>query len=146
MSSPPDNLRIARSIWESVRGVNVAALDWDSDAVRELIGAHYSPQIELEHFATGLETRVYRGLDGGFQWLREWFEPFSEYFVEALDFIVEGNCVVVPSRQWGVGRASGARVELEITWVYEFGDGQIVRITDHDTVEEGLARARGGGP
>jgi ketosteroid isomerase-like protein len=128
-------------MWESVRGMNIAAIDWGSEASREMIGEHYSPDVELKHHATGLETRTYRGRDGAFQWLREWLEPFTEYYAEAVDYVEVGDRVVVPTRQWGVGEASGARVELEITFVYEFREDQMIRITDYDTLDEALAAA-----
>ena len=63
-------------------------------------------------------------------------EPFSEYHLEPLDYVEAGDCVLVPSRQWGVGSSSGARVEIELTLVYELRDGKIVRLDQYDTVED----------
>jgi ketosteroid isomerase-like protein len=68
-------------------------------------------------------------------------DPFSEYHVENLDYIEAGNCVLVPSRQWGVGRGSGAPVEIELTALFELRDGQIARIHQYDTLEEALEAA-----
>lgn len=135
------NLETARALLEPFTGVNAAAIDWDSEAVRELMGRHFSAEVELEHFATGLDTRTYRGRDGVFQWLREWFEPFEEYHSQPLEFIEAGESVVVPTRQWGVGEASGAAVEVEVTWACQFRDHQVVRLTTHDTAEEALEAA-----
>jgi ketosteroid isomerase-like protein len=70
---------------------------------------------------------------------REWVEPFSEYYVEPLDFIGVGDRVVIPQRQWGVGSTSGIPVEIEVTHVYEFRDGQIIRVDEYDTHDEALA-------
>ena len=124
-----ENVEKLRARFEPSKGVNGAALDWDSDAVQEMFGGDFSPDVELEHFATGLDTRTYRGRDGVFRWLKEWFEPFEEYSTEALDYIAVGDSVVIPTRQRGIGKTSGARVELEVTWVYDFSDGKIVRMT-----------------
>lgn len=129
---------MARAVWEPVRGVDLAALDWDSDQVRKMIAWPYSPEVELEWLATGIETRTFRGADGVLQALREWIEPFKEYYAEPLDFIEVAEFVVVPTRQWGIGQVSGARTELAVTHVYEFRDNQIVRLTDYDTTEEAL--------
>jgi ketosteroid isomerase-like protein len=71
----------------------------------------------------------------------EWLEPFSEYHVENLDYIEAGDCVLVPSRQWGVGSGSGARVEIELTALYELRKGRIARIHQYDTTEEALEAA-----
>jgi ketosteroid isomerase-like protein len=84
------------------------------------------------------EARVYRGRDGVIQAFREWEEAFSEYRSEPLDFIDEGDRVVVPIRQWGVGRTSQVPVEIEVTHVYEFRNGQIARVDEYDTLEEAL--------
>jgi hypothetical protein len=43
---------------------------------------------------------------------------------------------VIPSRQWGVGVGSGARVEIELTTLLELRDGQITRVHQYDTLEE----------
>ena len=65
------NVKTARAILEPFGGLNVAAIDWESEAAREMIGGYFSAEVELEHFATGLDTRTYRGRDGVFQWLKE---------------------------------------------------------------------------
>ena len=70
------------------------------------------------------------------RYLGEWLEPFSEYHVEILDYIDAGDCVLVPSRQRGIGAGSGARVEIELTTLYEVRDGRIARIHQYDTLEE----------
>jgi ketosteroid isomerase-like protein len=74
--------------------------------------------------------------------LQEWLEPFSEYHVDNVEYIDAGDCVLVPSRQNGVGAASGARVEIELTTLYELRDGRIARIHQYDTLEEAREAAR----
>jgi hypothetical protein len=61
--------------------------------------------------------------------------------VENLDYIEVGECVLVPSRQWGIGAGSGARVEIELTTLYELRDGRIKRIHQYDSTEEALEAA-----
>jgi ketosteroid isomerase-like protein len=127
-----------------LEGINVAAIDWDVEAIREILGRAYSPDVELRTLESGIGSGVgefYRGSDGVVRYLREWLEPFSEYHVENLDYIEAGDCVLVPSRQWGVGSGSGARVEIELTILYELRDGQIARVHQYDTLEEALEAA-----
>jgi hypothetical protein len=64
-----------------------------------------------------------------------------EYYVKNLDYIEAGDCVVVPSQQWGVGGGSGARDEIELTFLYELRDGLITRVDQYDTLEEALEAA-----
>jgi ketosteroid isomerase-like protein len=139
-----ENVEIVRSVFEPFDGINVAAIDWDVEVIREALGGAYSPDVELRTLASGLGSGVgefYRGSDGLVRYLREWLEPFSEYHVANLDYIEAGDCVLVPSRQWGVGGGSGARVELELTTLYELRDGQIARVHQYDTLEEALEAA-----
>jgi ketosteroid isomerase-like protein len=141
------NVEIVRSISEPLAGLNVATVDWGAEEIRETLGSAHSPDIELRTLASGTGLGVddvYRGLDGLAQYLREWLEPFSEYHIEYLDYVEAGDCVLVPTRQWGVGGASGARVELELTFLYELRDGRIARIVQYDTLEE--ARRAAGPP
>ena len=139
-----ENVEVVRSVVEPLDGINIAAIDWGAEAVREMLGNAYSPDIELTTLAIPLGLDVsnsYRGLDGLVEYLRTWLEPFSEYVVNTLDYIEAGDCVLVPSRQFGVGAGSGARVELELTTLSELRDGKIVRVHQYDTVEEALEAA-----
>ena len=139
-----ENVAIVRSLFEPFAGVNIAAIDWTAEAIREAIGRAYSPDIELTTLASGLGSGVaefYRGVDGLSRYLGEWLEPFTEYHVDNLDYIDAGDCILVPSRQWGVGAASGARVELELTTLYELRDGKIARVRQYDTLAEALEAA-----
>ncbi|HEY8779630.1 MAG TPA: nuclear transport factor 2 family protein [Solirubrobacterales bacterium] len=140
-----ENVEFVRSITEPFADINAAAVDWGAEAIRETLGLAYSPDVELRTLASapGLGVNdLYRGWDGLVQYLQEWLGPFSEYHVEWLDFIEAGDFVLVPSRQWGVGSTSGARVEIELTYLYELRDGQIARMDQYDTLEDALEAAR----
>jgi ketosteroid isomerase-like protein len=136
-----ENVELVRSMWEPFKGVDATEIDWDSDTIRELVEQQYSPEVELRWSTRGPEARVYRGREGVIQAFREWVEPFSEYYTEPLDFIGLGDQVVIPQKQWGVGSTSGIPVEIEVTHVYEFRDGQIIRVDEYDTLEEALEAA-----
>src|SRR3954447_25623167 len=139
-----ENVEIVRSVLEPLAGINAAEVDWDSEAVRDALGQAYSPDIELTTLDIPLGLDIsdsYQGLDGLVEYLRAWLEPFSEYHVENLDYIEVGDCVLVPSRQWGVGRGSGTRTEIELTAPYELRDGKIARIQQFGTLAEALEAA-----
>jgi len=134
-----ENVEIVRSVLEPLEGINLAAIDWDLEAIREMLGRAYLPDVELTTLASGIGSGVgefYRGADGVVRYLREWLEPFSEYHVENLNYVEAGDCVLVPSRQWGVGAGSGARVEIQLTTLCELRDGKIARVHQYDTLEE----------
>ena len=134
-----ENIEIVRAMIEPFAGLDVAGIDWGSKEIREILERNYSPDVEL----TTLESAVgsgpsasYRGWDGLVQYLKEWFEPFSEYRMEWLDFIDAGDVVLVPIRARGTGGASGIDVTMELTLSYELRDGLITRTGQYDTVEQ----------
>jgi ketosteroid isomerase-like protein len=138
------NVEIVRSVLEPLDGLNLAEVDWNKEALGEALGQAYSPDVELTtlDIPLGLDiSRRYQGLEGLVEYLRAWLEPFSEYHIENLDYIEAGDFVLVPSRQWGVGRGSGTRTELELTALYEVRDGKIARIQQFDTLDEALEAA-----
>jgi ketosteroid isomerase-like protein len=138
------NVEIVRSVLEPLTGINGAEIDWGTEAVGEMLGRAYSPDIELRTLDIPLGLDIsgsYHGVDGLVEYLRAWLEPFSEYHVENLDYIEAGDCVLVPSRQWGVGRESGTRTEIELTTLFELRDGKITLIHQFDTLDEALDAA-----
>ena len=137
-----EDVEMVRGLWDSFKGVDCAAIDWDGDAIRKMTERFWSPEIELRWATTNPEARVHQGRDGVIHAFREWVEPFSEYYVEPLDFIEQADRVIVPQRQWGVGSASGTPVEIEVTYVYEVRDHQITKIDEYDTLGEALEAAR----
>jgi hypothetical protein len=95
--------------------------------------------VEATTLGSGLGTGIdehYRGHDGLLRYLGEWLEPFAEYHVDNLEYLGMGDCVLVPSRQWGVGGGSGVRVEIALTTLYELRDGLIARIEQYDSLAE----------
>jgi ketosteroid isomerase-like protein len=139
-----ENVERVRSILEPFSGIDGAEVDFESRVIREMLERDYSPDVELWTLASGFGSGVreyYRGRDDLIRYFREWLEPFSEYRAEALDYIEAGPCVLVPSRQWGIGAESGARVEIELTILYELRDGQIARMVQYDTTQEALEAA-----
>ncbi len=134
-----ENVEIVRSLLEPFARINVAVLDWGAEALREAVRKVHAPDVELRTLPSGLGSGVgthYQGLDDMVRYLHEWLEPFSDYRVENLDYIEVDDCVLVPSQQWGIGAGSGARVEIELTTLYQLRDGRIERIYQYDTLEE----------
>jgi ketosteroid isomerase-like protein len=134
-----ENVEMVRGLWEPFTRVDCTAIDWHDEAIRAMAERFWSPEIELQWSRTGPETRAYRGRDGVIEAFREWVAPFSEYYVEPLDFIEQEGRVIVPMRQWGIGTTSGVPVEIEVTWVYEVRDNQVSRVDEYDTLEEAVA-------
>jgi ketosteroid isomerase-like protein len=134
----PENVEMVRGLWEPFKGVDLATVDWDDEAIREMSERFWSPEVELRWSRSGPEARVYQGRDGVIQAFREWVEPFREYYIEPLDFIEREDRVIIPQRHRGIGSTSGVSVEDEFTHVYEVRDHVITRVDEYDTLKEAL--------
>jgi ketosteroid isomerase-like protein len=74
----------------------------------------------------------YRGLEGFVQFMRTWTEDFERWsFV--LERLVEADDdrVVAMVHQWGLGKGSGAPVELHFATVFELEDGRVTRMQNY---------------
>jgi ketosteroid isomerase-like protein len=139
-----ENVEIVRALFDPFDGVDVTEIDWGSEAIREILERTHAPDVELRTLESAIGTgpsRFYSGWDGLVRYLREWFEPFSDYRMDLLDYIDAGNRVIVPIKARGVGSGSGIRVDMALTLAYELRGGLITRIDQYDTVEDALEAA-----
>jgi ketosteroid isomerase-like protein len=137
------NVDLVRGMWATFQSLdNWAAVDWDSEAVKEIAARTYSSDVELRWSTTGPDNTVYRGRDGVIKGFREWVGQFSEYHGEPLEFIELEDCVLVPQRHRGVGGASGVPVEITVTHLYECRGNKIVRVEEYDTLDEAQKAAK----
>ncbi len=51
-----ENVEIVRSVLAPMEHMDGASVDWNAEFVRELLGATYSPDIELRTLASGTGT------------------------------------------------------------------------------------------
>ena len=88
----------------------------------------------------GLEA-VYRGREGFVEFMRTWTEDF-EWSIDLERVIDAGNDrVVAVFQQQATGRASGARVELQMALLYELDKGRVVRMRNFLDPDEALEAA-----
>jgi ketosteroid isomerase-like protein len=96
--------------------------DWD--AVLELL----DPEVKWETTGQFVEGGVYRGREG----VREFLETLGEEFEEfrsGVERVTEvGDLVVAEIRTSGIGKRSGARVEVEFTILIYLSEGRITRL------------------
>ena len=59
-----ENVELVRGLLEQFKGVDVAAIDWDGEPIREMAERFFSPEVELRWSRSGPETRVFQGRDG----------------------------------------------------------------------------------
>jgi hypothetical protein len=56
-----ENVELVRGLWEQFKGVDVTAIDWDDEAIREMIARFYSPEVELRWWEIGWSSRTGSG-------------------------------------------------------------------------------------
>ena len=84
---------------------------------------------------------IYRGPDGLTEFLREQWETFETFHMEALEYIDRGRHVVVPNKVSAQGR-NGIEVSAEANQVFTLEpDGRISRVAMYQELEEALAAA-----
>src|SRR5262245_4320947 len=122
-----ENVEFVRAASAPFDGLDVGGIDWDGEAIREILERWFSPDVELTTLESGIgigPSRSYAGWDGLVRYFKKWFGPFSEYRMDFLDYIDAGDRVIVPMRAWGIGRGSGIRVEMELVLSHEVRGGR----------------------
>ncbi len=71
--------------------------------------------------------------------LRTWLSPWERWTCEAEDYVEAGEDVVVLARYHGVGKGSGATVDVEGAHVWRIVDGRAVRLEIFATRASALA-------
>jgi SnoaL-like protein len=139
---PSENVEMVRTLLAPFEAIDTAEIEWRAPEMQDLLASSCSPEIEVLTLewgrGLGLEPS-YRGIDGLTEYLSAWTGPFTEYHVEWLEFIDAGDYVLLPTRQWGIGETSGARVELDLVWVLQLRDGLITRFLQYNTLDEAKA-------
>jgi ketosteroid isomerase-like protein len=84
---------------------------------------------------------IYRGQDGLTEFLRQQWETFESFAMEATEFIDRGHHVVVSHTVHARGR-NGIEVSAEANHVFTLEpDGRVARVTMYQRLDEALAAA-----
>jgi ketosteroid isomerase-like protein len=125
---------------EICRRLNTAYNSRDVDFVL----AHFDPDVEwhdLMH-APDVPERV-RGHAAVRSIIETWDEMFDDLTAEVEEYIDAGDCVVCVTHWRAKGKGSGVAVDVRSMDVYEFDDGQIVRVTAGYAEKEEALKAFG---
>src|SRR5689334_1231684 len=96
-----------------------------------------SPDIEWWDRADDPDASVHRGHDAVMRHLAE-FDDLAELRLEPQEFIDAGDFVVVPTRQVGRGRTSGAFFEEDQVNVFQVRDGKVTQLREYRYRSEAL--------
>jgi ketosteroid isomerase-like protein len=110
----------------------------------EALLAEIDPDVEWHavfQVMFGGQATVCRGHEGVREYLRDLDEGFDVRHIEISELRDVGKRIVAIGRVRGRGRISGAELDSPISFVAEFRDGKVVRMSDYLDSKEALKAA-----
>jgi ketosteroid isomerase-like protein len=108
----------------------------DSEAVIALL----HPDVELHADSELINGGDYRGHEGFIRWNAEWTEAWEEFKIEPRSVeTFGGHSILADTHQVARGQESGIDVEMDVYWVFDLADDQVVRMHLYATRERALA-------
>ena len=115
---------MARREIELLRDLYARWAQGDFRGGRELL----DPDVEFNLGAPDYETTPAHGPDQIERQMREFLANWTDYRVEAEEFVDAGDRVLVRGRQRGLGKHSGVEVDAPLFGVWTFRRGKAIRI------------------
>jgi ketosteroid isomerase-like protein len=88
--------------------------------------SYYHPEVTWRDAPP--QIGLYRGREGVVRAMEQWVEAFTDYWLEADDFVDAGDQVVLVWRQGGKRKTSGVAVENQGATVLRVEGGRIVSV------------------
>ena len=138
-----EDVELVRRTFEAFGEVEWASFVRDTELgdLQAIVEEIYDPGVEIQWMDTSPDSGPYHGHQGAVEAFTEWLASFDEFRFEATEFIDADTSVVVPNRQRGVGKGSGAPVEMTTAWLVEVKDGRISRLREYSSRERALEAA-----
>ena len=120
---------------------NIASSDPDEKTWRAALAemvAGYHPDAEIDFSRTLPDfpaTGVVEAMSG---WVESARGTFTDVRLEPTTIVDAGDAAVTTMRVTGTGGMSGAAVDAEIFYVFQFGDGLVIAATTYMTQQEAL--------
>jgi ketosteroid isomerase-like protein len=102
----------------------------------------YDPEMTLEVHNPIPDAGVYEDLEGLQQYMRRFLATWDEYELELLEMRADGDHVIAHIRHRGLGRSSGARVEMTYCTVWTFQGSRAIRVDIAQKEDVALQAAR----
>ena len=91
----------------------------------------YHEELEFLEDPSLPETAAHRGPAAIEAYFRNFLDLFDDYRFEIEEIVDAGDQVVVVNRQRGRPKGRNTEVDMRNTWVFQFRDGMIARITPY---------------
>ena len=110
---------------ENVESLRAVYTEWAKGNFRAG-GELFAPDAVLEQIAE--PGSVFHGRDAIAGYMREFLAQWSEFRIEAEEFVDEGDVVIVGERQYATGKTSGVATETTFYSIWTFDDGLVVKV------------------
>jgi ketosteroid isomerase-like protein len=109
--------------------VNAAYAEGSVESLRPLADETWAQDgVFVTRGALFPEAGEWPGREGFLRFLAQQMEAFERMWIAPLDFIEAGDRLLVPIKLGGTARHTGIDMEFELFHVFEFRDGQVVRL------------------
>lgn len=122
---------------DMVRASFAAFEHGDFDAILEMM----HPDLEVQDWPEGPDSRIYRGMDGLMQARAHWAEAWESVRGEPTRLIETDDLVFALIEITAKGRGSSIEMKLETFGVYTFRDAKVWRVQYFTDRETALAAA-----
>ena len=126
-----ENLEIVRKVFDAVERR-------DSAAALALYDADFEWDFSRVNFGDVAGSGVHRGREALPRVYHEWREAWASYEEKLEELIDAGESVISVLTGRGLGRASGAEVEMTVAGVWAVRNGRVVRSVWFPTRDEAL--------
>ncbi len=127
---------------EIVRRLIGAARSGPADATSEVVVGLGDPKVEFRSRLTAVEGATYRGHDGVRSYFRDLNDTFAEWRNESDDIVeMDDDLVLAKSCFHGIGKDSGAEVELPTAVIVALSNGKVMHVHSRATRREALEAA-----
>ena len=124
---PEDHVEIVRTVFDAYfRGDEAGML------------ALVSPDVVATQFRDQLDVADFHGHDGLRRLMADWTGSWDDWTIEILRAWAVGGYVFATARQRGRGKASGAPMDAEVTFVFTVRGAAITRWQMFHTEQEAL--------
>lgn len=131
---------MSRENVEIVREVMSLNRSGDADEIINRTLQLVATDIEFRSRIMAVEGRAYKGHEGVSAYYGDIADAFSEWHNETVEITeIAPGTVLVEVVFRGIGRASGAEVELPGAIVFQLADGKITRVFTGNSRDEALA-------
>ena len=86
-------------------------------------------------------ARTLRGREEIAGYLEEWATMFDDFRFEVAEYHDCGESVVAAGTAYGTGIGGGVPVEVPLTLLYRFAEGELIRVEEYLDTDEALAAA-----